>query len=210
MVRPKPSHPVSWPGKATRPSTLVHSTGASKPSMLEGQKRVSATISAVQVTLPLSLLWTRTAKVKSGVQVGTTRWPRLQTRTLREFLRLVQAEDSSTSVPTKSQPKGVAATPSAIYTASSAGLEIHPVSGGSGATHPGATSAVAAHSGDSDIIAFGASTKKVVLATVSGSSVKIEAEFEDNKGEVLSLAFSPDGSLLAAGDVSFSFQIFDR
>lgn len=30
----------------------------------------------------------------------------------------------------------------------------------------------------------------------------MEAEVEDNKGEVLALAFSPDGGLLAAGDVS--------
>lgn len=111
-------------------------------------------------------------------------------------------DKSSTSVPTKAQPKGVAATPSAVYTASSAGLEIQPTSGGSGTTHSGATSAVAAHAGESDIVAFGTGTKKVILATVSGSSVKIEAEFEDNKGEVLSVAFSPDGSLLAAGDVS--------
>jgi len=51
------------------------------------------------------------------------------------------------------------------------------------------------------LVAFGTGTKKVVLATVSGGAVKVEAEFEDNKAEVLSLAFSPDGSLLAAGDV---------
>lgn len=44
----------------------------------------------------------------------------------------------------------------------------------------------------------------MILATVSGGSVNVEAEFDDNKGEILSLAFSPDGGLLAAGDVSFS------
>jgi WD40 repeat protein len=51
-------------------------------------------------------------------------------------------------------------------------------------------------------VAYGTGAKKVVLASVSGGAVKVEAEFEDNKGEILSLAFSPDGSLLAAGDVS--------
>ncbi len=32
--------------------------------------------------------------------------------------------------------------------------------------------------------------------------MNVEAEFEDNKSEVLAIAFSPDGSLIAAGDVS--------
>jgi len=76
------------------------------------------------------------------------------------------------------------------------------VSGGSGSIHPGGATAVAAHAGSSDLVAYGTGAKKVVLASVSGGAVKVEAEFEDNKGEILSLAFSPDGSLLAAGDVS--------
>lgn len=112
------------------------------------------------------------------------------------------ADDRSTSIAVKAQPRGVAATANAVYTASAAGLEIHPLSSGSASTQPGETSAVAAFSGPTDIVAFGKDSKKVVLASVSGGSVKVEAEFDDNKGEVLSLAFSPDGSLLAAGDVS--------
>jgi hypothetical protein len=89
-----------------------------------------------------------------------------------------------------------------VYTASSAGLEIKSLSGGSSSTHAGASSAVAAHSGSPDLVAFGTGAKKVILANVDNGAVKIEAEFEDNKGEVLALAFSPDGALLAAGDVS--------
>ena len=87
-----------------------------------------------------------------------------------------------------------------MYVASSAGLEIHPI-GGSATTHPGAMSAVGAHAGSNgDIVAFG-SGRKVSLAEVSGGSVKVLTEFEDNRGDVLALAFSHDGGLLAAGDV---------
>ena len=87
-----------------------------------------------------------------------------------------------------------------MYIASSAGLEIHPI-GGSATTHPGATSAVSAHPGSNgDIVAFG-SGRKVSLAEVTGGSVKVNTEFEDNRGDVLALAFSPDGGLLVAGDV---------
>jgi WD40 repeat protein len=109
---------------------------------------------------------------------------------------------SPTSIPTETQPAGLAATPSAVYVASPSGLLINPI-GGSPSTQPGATSAVAALPGpNGDLVAYGTGAKKVVLASVSGGSVKLEAEFEDNKGEVFALAFSPDGKLLAAGDVS--------
>lgn len=107
-----------------------------------------------------------------------------------------------TSIPTGSQPAGLAATPHAVYVATSSGLVINPI-GGSSTTQSGASSAVAAYPGpNGDLVAYGSGAKKVVLASVSGASVKVEAEFEENKGEVLALAFSPDGALLAAGDVS--------
>lgn len=130
-----------------------------------------------------------------GRQGSFYRWDQLCVSSKRDH-----ADFSSKSIPTKAQPRGVAATPNAVYTASSAGLEINPLSGGS-SIQAGETSAVAAFAGAEDIVAYG-NGKKVVLATVSGGTVKVDVEFEDNKGEVLSLAFSPDGSLLAAGDVS--------
>lgn len=115
---------------------------------------------------------------------------------------------ASTSTTTKAQPAGVAATAAAVYTASAAGLEITALSGGS-STHAGTFTAVAAKSGSAgDLVAFG-SGKKVTLATVNGGSVKIEKEFEDNKGDVLSLAFSDDGALLAAGDASGRIVLID-
>jgi len=58
---------------------------------------------------------------------------------------------------------------------------------------------VAAHG---DNVAFGSGKQAVVLATISAGSVTVDAEFSDNRGEVLALAFSPDGGLLAAGDAS--------
>lgn len=43
---------------------------------------------------------------------------------------------------------------------------------------------------------------KVTIASVNGTSLKVLGEISDNRGEVLVLAFSKDGALLAAGDVS--------
>lgn len=106
----------------------------------------------------------------------------------------------SKSIPTKSQPVGLASTSSAVYVPTSSGLEIHPTSGSS-SVHPGGVTAVAAHGGaNEDVVAFG-SGQKVTLASVSGTSLKVLVDIADNRGEVLALAFSKDGALLAAGDV---------
>jgi hypothetical protein len=81
------------------------------------------------------------------------------------------------------------------------GLEIHPT-GGTSSVQPGAASAVAAHGGSGDdIVAYG-SGAKVTIATASGTSLKVLSEISDNRGDILVLAFSKDGSLLASGDVS--------
>lgn len=50
------------------------------------------------------------------------------------------------------------------------------------------------------MVAFG-SGQKVTLASVNGTSLKVITEISDNRGDVLALAFSKDGTLLAAGDV---------
>ena len=68
-----------------------------------------------------------------------------------------------------------------------------------GSLFTGSVSAVAAHE---DLVAFGSGTKKVSVGRVSHGAFKVEAEFEDNKGEVIALAFTSAGDLLAAGDVS--------
>lgn len=114
---------------------------------------------------------------------------------------------AASSIPTKAQPTAVAATPSATYVATSAGLEI--AAGGQASVHNGNYTAVAAHAGSGgDVVALG-SGKKVILGTVSGGQVSPVAEFDDNKGDVLSLAFSPDGSLLAAGDAAGRIVLID-
>lgn len=118
-------------------------------------------------------------------------------------------EFAATSLPTKSQPTGIAATPSAVYVSSSEGLEIAPTSG-SPVIHPGAATAVAAFTGpQGDIVALGVGAKKVTLAGINGTTVTPLAEFDDNKAEVLALAFSPDGSLVAAGDAAGRIVLID-
>ncbi|BEJ16159.1 hypothetical protein CspHIS471_0507640 [Cutaneotrichosporon sp. HIS471] len=110
---------------------------------------------------------------------------------------------AASSVPTKAQPAGVAATPQAVYVASPAGLEVSME--GSSTVVGGPCTAVAVHG---DLVATG-SGKKVTIARASGSSLSEVASFEDNKGDVLSLAFSLDGSLLAAGDAAGRIVLID-
>lgn len=107
------------------------------------------------------------------------------------------------SVPTKAQPSSVAATPEAVFVASPAGLEAS--SGGSSSVLSGPCTAVAALG---DLVAVGAG-KKVTLSRVSGGALTELASFEDNKGDVLSLAFSPDGALIAAGDAAGRIVLID-
>ena len=119
----------------------------------------------------------------------------------REFAPRSASDCRSRSIPTKAQPAGLAATTSATYVPTASGLEIHPIDGSS-SVYPGAVTAAAAFgaSGE-DVVAFG-SGAKVTLATVNGTSLKVLTEISDNRGEILVLAFSKDGNLLASGDVS--------
>ena len=62
---------------------------------------------------------------------------------------------------------------------------------------------MAAHAGpNEDMLAFGKPDKKVYLGRRSEGSIQVDAEFEDNRGEIQAMAFSHDGALLAAADVS--------
>jgi WD40 repeat protein len=63
------------------------------------------------------------------------------------------------------------------------------------------TAAAAFGGSGEDVVAFG-SGAKVTLATVNGTSLKVLTEISDNRGDILVLAFSKDGNLLASGDVS--------
>ncbi|WVQ93436.1 hypothetical protein IAU59_000510 [Kwoniella sp. CBS 9459] len=114
----------------------------------------------------------------------------------------------SSSLPTKAQPAGIAASSNAVYVATSSGLESHPI--GSNNTSyivKDAVTAVAAHPGpNSDIIAYGVGKKVVVAAT---SPDKPLFEVEDNKGDVLSLSITSDGKFLAAGDAAGRIILID-
>lgn len=52
------------------------------------------------------------------------------------------------------------------------------------------------------IVAVGGDDQKVRLHEWDGKALKEIATLENNKGSISALAFSPDGSLLVAGDVS--------
>ncbi|ORX36518.1 WD40-repeat-containing domain protein [Kockovaella imperatae] len=114
------------------------------------------------------------------------------------------------SIAVKAQPADIASTPGAVYVASAAGLEIHPRPDGSSSVRSGAVTSVAAHPGpNEDLVAFGNAQKKVSLGRRNGTDIQVDAEFDDNRGEVQALAFSPDGSLLAAADSSGRIVLID-
>ncbi|KAJ9109724.1 hypothetical protein QFC19_001954 [Naganishia cerealis] len=58
-----------------------------------------------------------------------------------------------------------------------------------------------------DLVAYGGADKKVHLESIS--SADSDVIFDDNRGEVISLTFSPDGKLLAAGDSSGRIVLID-
>lgn len=55
-------------------------------------------------------------------------------------------------------------------------------------------------------IAYGSADKKIRLTTMDGDNV---TEFDDNRGAVISLAFSSDGHYLAGGDTSGRIVLID-
>lgn len=52
-------------------------------------------------------------------------------------------------------------------------------------------------------LAYGSADKKIRLTAIEGDA---SSTFDDSRGEVISLAFSPDGKYLAGGDVSLLSQ----
>jgi hypothetical protein len=87
-----------------------------------------------------------------------------------------------------------------VYVATASSLQIQPHSG-TPSSIPGNITAVSASAADGgDVVAYGLG-KKVVIGVAGAGKLENAWEVEDNRGEVLAIAFSKDGALLAAGDV---------
>ncbi|KAI0918644.1 hypothetical protein AcW1_009523 [Taiwanofungus camphoratus] len=120
--------------------------------------------------------------------------------------RLREIDDSGKSFvpavcPTASQPKAVAtASDSTVFVVEADGVEAIRSNQKVFELKPKfATSAVSAVN---SVLAIGGEDQKVHLYDWDGKTLKEVSTLEGNKGTVSALAFSPDGSLLASGDVS--------
>ncbi|KAL1982540.1 hypothetical protein VTN96DRAFT_1197 [Rasamsonia emersonii] len=97
-----------------------------------------------------------------------------------------------------SQPKGVAAGAETVLVANSEGIEIYKDGKKVGDFSVAASvTAVAAHGSTA---AIGAEDSSIRIGTVAGSTLTPKTEIKASRNLISALAFSPDGSLLAAGD----------
>ncbi|KAJ9109115.1 hypothetical protein QFC21_000443 [Naganishia friedmannii] len=104
-----------------------------------------------------------------------------------------------------SAPKDVAAASGVVALADSQGVTV--LKDGKTIKSTSAKDGFSAVAVKADLVAYGGSDKKVYLESLSsGDSATV---FDDNRGEVISLTFSPDGKLLAAGDSSGRIVLID-
>lgn len=97
------------------------------------------------------------------------------------------------------QPKGIAAGNSTVLVGTSEGVEIYDDGNKTGYFKTGfAVTAVAAHG---NTAALGGEDSSVQICEIFGSNLSSKAEFKASRNVVSVLAFSPDGSLLAVGDL---------
>lgn len=96
------------------------------------------------------------------------------------------------------QPKGVAAATNTVLVAHSEGVEIYQDGKKTGDVKVAAdVTAVAAHGSTA---AIGAEDSSIRIGSVTSSAFTSKTEFKASRNPISALAFSPDGSLLAAGD----------
>lgn len=96
------------------------------------------------------------------------------------------------------QPKGIAVGGSTVLVANSEGVEIFQDGKKSGNfASKSAVTAVAAHG---TTAALGTEDSSIQICTVSSSSLTPKTDIKASRNPISVLAFSPDGSLLAAGD----------
>ncbi|KAJ9128170.1 hypothetical protein QFC24_000462 [Naganishia onofrii] len=104
-----------------------------------------------------------------------------------------------------SAPKDVAAASGVVALADSQGVTV--LKDGKTVKSLSAKDGYSAVAVKGDLVAYGGADKKVHVESLSsGDSAAV---FDDNRGEVISLTFSPEGKLLAAGDSSGRIVLID-
>lgn len=111
---------------------------------------------------------------------------------------------AGSAIPSKGQPTGVATSSLATLVSSTSGVVVQPASGQS-FTHPGSYTAVGA---SATTVALG-SGSTLTLAKLGEGKLETLAEITDSKSDILAIAFSPDGSLVAAGDAGGRIVLVD-
>ncbi|KAJ9125471.1 hypothetical protein QFC22_000432 [Naganishia vaughanmartiniae] len=102
-------------------------------------------------------------------------------------------------------PKDVAAASGVIALADSQGLTV--LKGGKTIKSASTKDGYSAVAVKGDLVAYGGSDKRVHLESLSSDDSA--TVFDENRGEVISLTFSPNGKLLAAGDSSGRIVLID-
>lgn len=118
--------------------------------------------------------------------------------------------DAETKLP--AQPQGAAVSPSgAVYVPTASGLAVYPSSGKLVKEHAlnFAPSAVAVSDAFVAIGASDANSVKIFKAGADGSSLAEQTALSNPTGTISALAFSPDGSHLAAGNSSGKIYVYD-
>ncbi|KAJ6487813.1 WD40 repeat-like protein [Mycena sanguinolenta] len=115
---------------------------------------------------------------------------------------------SAASIATTAQPKAIAAAPDGtVFVVEAGGVEA--IRNNQKVSHLATKYTPSAVGAGGALVAVGGEDQKVRLHEWSGTALKEIALLEGNKGVVSALEFSPDGTLLAAGDSSGRIALFD-
>ncbi|CAE6532530.1 unnamed protein product [Rhizoctonia solani] len=113
----------------------------------------------------------------------------------------------ATANPTNGQPKDIAVSGSTVYIATVNGIQV--LENGKEKYKLPVNNPVTAVAAHEKIVAAGSEDKSVTLYEWDGNGLKELGKLASNKGTITAIAFSPDGSLVAAADSAGKIFVYD-